>query len=114
MQTELIEEVWRRFLRSQRMSMQLKIYLIPRKVPRRKVFCRSYAGKGKLIKRRFLREREVVLLLLEGLSNEEIGQYLGISTSSVREYLRRATEKLSIGREELVSMYEEWKKNLET
>lgn len=56
----------------------------------------------------------MVLLLLEGLSNEEIGQYLGISTSSVREYLRRATEKLSIGREELVSMYEEWKKNLET
>lgn len=43
------------------------------------------------------REREVLRLLAEGLSNEEIGKRLFISPETVRTHVRKAMEKLGAG-----------------
>ncbi len=40
------------------------------------------------------REREVLRLLADGLSNEEIGKQLFISPETVRTHVRKAMEKL--------------------
>ncbi|WP_340696085.1 LuxR C-terminal-related transcriptional regulator [Hydrogenobacter thermophilus] len=61
-------------------------------------------------KRLSRREIEVMSLMLEGKSNEEIAKILGISISSVREYSRRALEKIDKDREELSHAYMEWLK----
>ncbi|WP_180764087.1 sigma-70 family RNA polymerase sigma factor [Hydrogenobacter hydrogenophilus] len=54
------------------------------------------------------REFEVLLHLLEGCDYENISQKMGLSTSSVREYTRRALLKLEMDRESLISMYKDW------
>jgi two-component system nitrate/nitrite response regulator NarL len=43
------------------------------------------------------RERDVLRLLADGLSNDEIGQQLFISAETVRGYIRKAMEKLGAG-----------------
>lgn len=73
-----------------------------------KELCESRAPYKKELSRR---EKEVLVLLLKGLIYHDISQALGISVSAVREYARRALEKLGLRKEELVNMYEEWKKN---
>ncbi len=43
------------------------------------------------------REQEVVRLLLEGLSNKEIAEKLGIRINTVKDYLKMLTRKLGVG-----------------
>ena len=42
------------------------------------------------------RERDVLLLIAEGLSNPAISERLGISPSTVKTYVERLFEKLAI------------------
>ncbi|MDW8066619.1 MAG: LuxR C-terminal-related transcriptional regulator, partial [Aquificaceae bacterium] len=73
-----------------------------------KELCESRAPYKKELSKR---EKGVLVLLLKGLIYHDISQALGISVSAVREYARRALEKLGLRKEELLNMYEEWKKN---
>ena len=44
------------------------------------------------------RESEILLLIVEGLNNTEIGVRLGISSSTVRNYVSRLFNKLNVSR----------------
>jgi DNA-binding NarL/FixJ family response regulator len=52
------------------------------------------ASAGARVKELTVREREVLRLLADGLSNEEIGKRLFISAETVRTHLRKAMDKL--------------------
>jgi DNA-binding NarL/FixJ family response regulator len=52
------------------------------------------ASAGERVKELTVRERDVLRLLADGLSNEEIGKRLFISAETVRTHLRKAMDKL--------------------
>jgi DNA-binding NarL/FixJ family response regulator len=52
------------------------------------------ASAGERVKELTARERDVLRLLADGLSNEEIGKRLFISAETVRTHLRKAMDKL--------------------
>ncbi len=52
------------------------------------------ASAGERVKELTVRERDVLRLLADGLSNEEIGKRLFISPETVRTHVRKAMEKL--------------------
>jgi len=42
------------------------------------------------------RQREIIALVAEGLSNQEIGERLGISEGTVKQHLQRIFERLGV------------------
>ena len=55
-------------------------------------------GKGKLVSavRITKREREIIVLIADGLSNKEIAQQLNIATHTVKSHVHNIMEKLAL------------------
>jgi DNA-binding CsgD family transcriptional regulator len=52
------------------------------------------AGEGEADERVSARERQILALLVQGLSNKEIAKELGLSPNTIRNHLQRLQERL--------------------